>query len=606
MKSLMFALAMLAAPIALASTPPPPPAATVEQLQSRLGELLVQERIPGMGLALLKNHRVLWVGGVGMADVENQVPADADTPFLVGSISKSFTALAVMTLVEAGKIDLDAPIRRYLPDAPIDNPWEATHPVTVAQVLEHTAGFDDLSLRNFVTKRHNLPVQTAVPESAAAFRVRWPPGQRYSYSNPGYLLAGALIEKVSGESFNDYLEQKVLRPLGMHAASYRYDAESGAAQGYNDALAREIYPHAGDRPAGALRASARELSGFVLAMMNRQLPILNRESLQRIETPTTSAAARAGLTTAYGLANEGLERSGFSLRRHTGGVPGFSAYYAYEAEHGFGFVMLINRMVAPKAVTDAIIEFLTRDIPAPAKSTRPLGADEAAQYAGYYRTASPGMSLFRFLDLLLDVASVSADGDGLRFSPVLGESEHWVALGEHRFRAENDLSATYAFVPQPDGRFVLTGRREYLEPVSALSALLPVGLSAAALLSLVLGLCYAPFWLWSWSRGRLPRGARAVRLWPLFASACLFGHIGLILTLDVAALGRLGLPSVALWLSMLGFALFSVLAVATMVRRWRAPMGRFQRWHSLAASVGGLWLSGWMTAFGYVGARFWV
>jgi CubicO group peptidase (beta-lactamase class C family) len=185
MKSLMFALAMLAAPIALASTPPPPPAATVEQLQSRLGELLVQERIPGMGLALLKNHRVLWVGGVGMADVENQVPVNADTPFLVGSISKSFTALAVMTLVEAGKIDLDAPIRRYLPDAPIDNPWEATHPVTVAQVLEHTAGFDDLSLRNFVTERHNLPVQTAVPESAAAFRVRWPPGQRYSYSNPG-------------------------------------------------------------------------------------------------------------------------------------------------------------------------------------------------------------------------------------------------------------------------------------------------------------------------------------------------------------------------------------------------------------------------------------
>ena len=134
MKSLMTALAMLAAPIALASAPPPPPPGTVEQLQSRLGELLVQERIPGMGLALLKNHRVLWVGGVGMADVENQVPVNADTPFLVGSISKSFTALAVMTLVEAGKIDLDAPIRRYLPDAPIDNPWEATHPVTVAQV----------------------------------------------------------------------------------------------------------------------------------------------------------------------------------------------------------------------------------------------------------------------------------------------------------------------------------------------------------------------------------------------------------------------------------------------------------------------------------------
>lgn len=606
MKSLLIALVVFAASVARASEPPPEPPATLEQLQSRLHELLVQERVPGMGLALLKDHRLLWVGGIGMADVENQIPVDADTPFLVGSISKSFTALAVMTLVESGKIELDAPVRRYLPDAPIDNPWEATHPITVAQILEHTAGFDDLSLRNFVTERHNVPVQTAVPESAAAFRARWQPGQRYSYSNPGYLLAGALIEKVSGEPFDDYVEREVLRPLGMHAASYRYDSGSGAAKGYNDALAPEIYPHAGDRPAGALRASARELAGFVQAMMNRQLPMLSRESLQRIETPTTSAAARAGLRSAYGLANEGLERSGFSLRRHTGGVPGFSAYYAYEAEHGFGFVLLVNRMVAPREMTDAIVGFLTRDIAAPPKSALPLAPAEAATYEGYYRTASPGLSLFRFLDLLLDVVSVSADGDGLRFSPVLGGSERWVAVGEHRFRAENALSATFVFLPQADGRYVLTGRREYYEPVSALSALLPLGLSAGALLSLLLCLLYAPFWLWSWSRGRLARGARRVRVWPLLARACLFAHLGLMLTLDVAALGRFGLPSIALWLSMLAFALFSVLAVVTIVQRWRAPMGHFQRWHSLAASLAGLWLSAWMTAFGYVGTPFWL
>ncbi len=144
------------------------------------------------------------------------------------------------------------------------------------------------------------------------------------------------------------------------------------------------------------------------------------------------------------------------------------------------------------------------------------------------------------------------------------------------------------------------------EPVSALSALLPLGLSAGALLSLLLCLLYAPFWLWSWSRGRLARGARRVRVWPLLASACLFAHLGLMLTLDVAALGRFGLPSIALWLSMLAFALFSVLAVVTFVQRWRAPMGHFQRWHSLAASLGGLWLSAWMTAFGYVGTPCWL
>ncbi|MBI2381866.1 MAG: beta-lactamase family protein [Gammaproteobacteria bacterium] len=585
---------------------PAAPPATLEALKTELLQTMDKEGIPGAGIALFKNHELLWVGGIGMADKEQRIPAGADTPFGLASISKSFTAMAVMKLVEAGKVELDAPIRRYLPDAPIVNPWEAQHPVTVAQVLEHTAGFDDMHLKAFVTDKPNASMDQGIADNLASYQVRWQPGQRFAYSNPGYILLGKLIETMSGEDFDRYMEREILKPLGMDQATFRYLPERGLAQGYGDDGQPEPYLFSSDRPTGALQASPRELAGFVRAMMRRESPILSRDAILRIETPTTSAGAQAGLSAGFGLANHNREIQGFSLRRHTGGIPGFASYYAYEPNLGFGFVLLINKMLPPKAMTTSIVGFLARDLTPPAKPSATLSAEELARYTGFYRNASPRNSLFQFLDRLLAVTQIKLEGGVLVMNDLVGESKRLVPVGGKRFRIEDELTPSVAFIAQPDGSHVLMVHGgDYLEPTSAVSAWAPIVLSGAAVLAYALAMLYALIWLFSWARGRSPVGTLALRTLPLFAGLSLLAHGLLLGTVHITQLGVLSAGSLALFLSNIGIPVFSALALAVLAFHWRQPLGRFLRWHSLAASLGGVWLSGWLAYWGYLGVRFW-
>src|SRR5688500_14570877 len=120
------------------------PPRTSDELRARIDTILVRERIPGAGIALVADGQIVWSGGVGLADRETRRPVDADTLFRVGSITKTFIALAVMKLVEEGRLDLDARVADLAPEIEMENAWADEAPVTVAHLLEHTAGFDDM------------------------------------------------------------------------------------------------------------------------------------------------------------------------------------------------------------------------------------------------------------------------------------------------------------------------------------------------------------------------------------------------------------------------------------------------------------------------------
>lgn len=610
-KGLVLALGLLVAGgnVADAATPSDqsqPPSPEVAELLRKLDVLLRDEGIPGAGIALIRNHRLEWVGGIGDADRARQQKVTADTPFAVGSVSKSFVALAVMQLVEAGKVDLEAPIARYLPDAPVVNRWEQEHPVTVAQVLEHTAGFDDLHFRSYATDIPNLPVSAGVRDAAVSYVVRWPPGERHSYSNPGYLLLGQLVERASGMSFDDYMEQFVFRQIGMARASFRYMDGMAMAQGYADDGRPEPYPHMPDRPSGGAHASARELAQFTLAMMRRKVPQLSRDSLLRIETPTTSAAARAGLRSGYALANETRQTHGFSLRRHTGGVPGFSAYYAYEPDYGFGFVVLLNRMAAPKAVTAAILDHLVKDLAPPAPHAHALKPAELERYTGYYRTQNPRISLFRFADALLGVARVTREGDALRISELIGESAALNPTGPNLFRADKQLSATVAFVREGDGTTTMVRDGDYMRPTNALSAWLPLVLTLVALLGYLICLIALLIRVMLRLRNRRPVEHWMLRTLPVCAVLCLGMHVVLFVTLSIDQIGHFGMGSLFLYATQLGFVACVLGSAWLLWRRWHQPMHRFVRVTSVVSSAGGLWLVGWLAGWGYLGIPSWI
>src|SRR5215208_627732 len=180
--------------------------ATVRPLARRLWKAL---RAPGMSLAVAVDGRIVFSTACGWADRERRLPARATTRFRIGSVSKPITAAALATLVEAGRIDLAAPIQRYVPEFP-----EKASPMTVSQVAAHLAGLRANDDNEIVSRRHF----DTVAEEVAVFAgdpLLFAPGTRYSYSNWGYVLLGRAIETASGEPFEVYVRSAVLAPLGM-------------------------------------------------------------------------------------------------------------------------------------------------------------------------------------------------------------------------------------------------------------------------------------------------------------------------------------------------------------------------------------------------------
>src|SRR5260370_326964 len=283
---------------------------TLQDLQQAMKEVLDKEHVPGAGVALVVNGEVLWFGGIGEADIAAKRAVSCDTEFRVGSISKTFVALALLKLQEEGKINLYARLQDVAPEIPFKNRWEATHPVSIVHLLEHTAGFDDMEPSEVynVRDRYDFPLLEVFKRFKEPQTVRWPPGTRMSYSNPGNAIAGYLIEKTTGKPFDQYIRETLLRPIGMEHADYPFTDANKAllATAYEGNPPKPSgYPFIYLRPAGDLKASPGELAKLVQFLLRRgkagDAQLVNSESILRMEAPETTLATTSGLPLCSGL-----------------------------------------------------------------------------------------------------------------------------------------------------------------------------------------------------------------------------------------------------------------------------------------------------------------
>ena len=217
---MLFALTASSSVLGAQDTGDPSPK-TVAEFRAAVQKVLDDTGVPGAGIALVRQAGVEWAGGVGLADRDRRSPVTGDTHFRVGSISKTFVAMALVQLSEDGDLDLDTPIAEIAPEVPFNNPWEAGHPVRVIHLLQHTAGFDDMHF-NEIYNRHepsDLPLIDVLRRNPRSREVRWRPGTRVSYSNPGYGLAGYLIEKITGRPYEDFIAERTFMKLAPTAFS---------------------------------------------------------------------------------------------------------------------------------------------------------------------------------------------------------------------------------------------------------------------------------------------------------------------------------------------------------------------------------------------------
>lgn len=315
-------------------------AARIAQARRLITDTMHALGAPGAAIAVMRNGRLIWSEGFGLADVEQQVPVTRRTVFRIGSVSKPLTAAALGHLVEEGKVDLDAPIQQYVPSFPVKG-----YPITVRQVAGHIAGIRHYRDGEFENQRH---YQTVL-EGLNIFRddsLLFPPGTRYSYSSYGWNLISAVIEAASGEPFLPYMRREVFRRAGMlhtypefadSIIPFRADFYSYADSQHlmlNAPYVDNSYKWAG----GGFLSTAEDLATFGQAMLEHKL--LKPETVALF---WTSLRTTDGQETGYGIGwSTGRDSSGHRRIGHTGGAMGGTATLQIYPEEHMVIALLVN------------------------------------------------------------------------------------------------------------------------------------------------------------------------------------------------------------------------------------------------------------------------
>jgi CubicO group peptidase (beta-lactamase class C family) len=321
-------------------------------------------RLPGVALGIVKENEIVHLRAFGEADPSGRA-VTPQTPFLIASVTKSFTALAIMQLVEADKVELDAPVQRYLPWFRVADP-EASSRITVHQLLNHTSGLPSLTEGEY-ERIAGPPTEDDLENlvrSLRTTRLTALPGEVFQYSNVGYATLAMIVQTVSGESYGKYLQQNIYDPLRMRQSfvSQSEARRHGLATGYRYWFGVPVpyewsYSHA-ELGAGFTISSAEDLTHYLIAQLDggsyRGAQILSPEGIAEMHKPAVRTTQQGGpLSESYAMGWFVRDFDGVTTVEHSGVAPNFHADLVLVPENEWGVVLLANgrNELRPEGIT---------------------------------------------------------------------------------------------------------------------------------------------------------------------------------------------------------------------------------------------------------------
>ena len=578
--------------------------------------VLNETGVPGAGIALVRQSGVEWAGGIGLADRDRGTPVTSDTHFRAGSISKTFIAMALVQLYETTDLDLDTPVAEVAPGVDIINPWQTTDPVRVIHLLQHTAGFDDMHFNEIynLSDPPDLPLLDVLRINPRSREVRWRPGTRVSYSNPGFAVAGAAIEFLTGEKYEDVIVEKIFAPIGMTSSSFVLTPADEAllAKGYRDRTGPAVpYSQIYLRPSGNFHTSPAEMGKFVQLLLNwgetAEDLVVDPEFLSNMEHPRTSLASDAGLRSGYGSGIASVGGSPFPFLGHGGGIDGFASQYGYSTARDVGYAVFLNSTHSPEAmrrIQSLAISYLKLDVEPPPKPQVLVPTATLRKFEGYYHDANPRNQAFAFVEWILSGRTIAVEGEALYADPVFGPHERLYPVSDTLFRSENDVEATRVFATDEAGTMVLTGGFTYAERVPRWQVEI---VRWAVVVSLVLAA--SPLAM------LIPWLVHARRAWPsgfwwlktallLCAAAVMLPFVGVMNVHDIQ-LGSLNIWTAAMFLGSVMLPVSALLALFFTVYAWREDAGPWLRRYALTVSTATFVLSVYLWSWGMLAFRTW-
>ncbi|MDT8410720.1 MAG: serine hydrolase domain-containing protein [Wenzhouxiangellaceae bacterium] len=433
---------------------------TLEAIAGRIDAIRTESGMASAWLVMVEGQHTVMDQGFGIRAWDDPRPVSETDYYRLGSISKAFTGLALLRAQQLGCLQLDQPLEQFAAPAPHQNRWAASHPLTTAMLMEQTPGWHDMSGFEF---KYNEPVSlnqalALRPESRIA---QWPPGLHHSYTSSGPGMAAWALEQACQVDFEVFAREQVFDPLQMPSASFnRSDAvDRHRVGGYNTDPKEPIrYWHFLYRPAGALNLRPGDMANFLKLLIHRGKldgrQVFEPAQIRRLETPTTTLAARAGMRYGYGLGVYSDVADGQLIHAHGGDADGYLTRFAYNpvSKRGFFVVTTMFDHAPLREMRNILESWVVAPLPPAAPESFSPDPDALQALAGSYRRATTRFAREGWRNQTMQIRA----GDGrLEYRT----SRRWrtlIPVAPDLFRGPDDPVAT-AFIGPHEGTVYAQG-----------------------------------------------------------------------------------------------------------------------------------------------------
>jgi CubicO group peptidase (beta-lactamase class C family) len=598
-------------------------------LDGLIPALLEHNDVAGAVVMIVKDGKILYSHGYGYSDVKTKKPVSVDdTLFRPGSISKLFTCTAVMQLVEQGKLDLDRDVNEYL-DFKI--PATYSQPITLRRIMTHTAGFEEWGKDLFVPKAEDLePIQNVLPNHLPA-RI-FAPGEMPAYSNYAMTIAGYIVQRVSGEKFEDYVANHIYKPLGIIHSTFVQplpaDLKPLMSTGYQLASGGgKEFEFVNSAPAGSMSTSAGDIAKFMIAHLQDgrygDVQILKPETAKLMHSRAFGPVADLnGMALAFFQENQ----NGHTIIGHGGDTRFFHSHLHLILDANVGLFISLNS--AGRGDVDirgtVFKKFIDRYFP-PTPPIPPAivsAANDAKAVAGNYITSRRGETNFLKMGGIQGEVQFAAQPDDTIMATQIrgpnGAARHYREIAPLVFRAE-DGEAKLGFVKQSDGRYYIftSGAASGFQQVSTTETTAFVNfLRNSAFIILGLTVVFWPLGaLIRWHYGRKSETSASDRRWQNWTRyVCAFD---LAVAFGWSQYFNLANPtrtdsSLDWYMTLLQYAgwvgvILTIIILANAIRSWRTPnrwvLSKFGDTVTLLGCVAFIWFA-YICRFLHLGTQF--
>ena len=461
-------------------------------LKQSIRDELNKQKLTGAVWATVSPDGEIHTNCAGFKNFETKTQLKKTDKVQVGSITKTVLAAGILRLATEGKLKLDYPVSDYIPNVPIDNPWQEKCPVTVRHLLDHTSGLGDIRLWHFFSTSSTPDTELAAfyKQNPSVLTIQAKPGTMFSYSNMGYTLLGMIIKAITKQRYEIYLDENLLKPLGMHNSTFTFVTQTGGgadtslAMGHLDKgqpyAAYPIY----NRPAAQFTTTAYDMGLFLRFMISdgtlNGKPFIAKTFLSQLGLAHQTDASNNGLPLGYGLGASYRDRHGVLGLAHGGNIVGYRAMlYMFPQEQKAFFIShnIDSETADYEVFNKLLIDCL--DIPAQSPPTKKESTLDVAAWDGYYVPVITKVAPFGLVDYVSSFTRVKVTREGVEFLPLQKAPVALHYLGNHTFIADGKATPSHSFYKDEDGRLLITTGLSTLRKTHGLYILLS-GISITA------------------------------------------------------------------------------------------------------------------------------